>query len=172
MARSITDGVGNGETPGLGHNGPSEEEFLLHMRAIINAQAKVDIAKVGVKQARKLAKSAGIELKKLDAIVTMADWGPDEVRAHFATLNQYAIWMGLPIGTQPDFFDGVPEAAKPSVDWRARGYVAATTGKGAVGTPPEDCPPDQVQSWMAGWHDGQAKIASEMPSANGSATVQ
>lgn len=171
MAKDISAAAPE-DIPGLGHNGLTEDVFLVNMRAIINAQAKVDLAKAGLKEARKLAKAAGIELKQLDAVIAMADWGPDEVRDHFATRNQYAIWMGLPVGTQPDFFAGVPDAAKPSVDWRSRGYVAATTGKGAVGKPPEDCPPDQVQAWMEGWHDGQKKIAGEMTPANGTATVQ
>ena len=157
MARKITD---DAEAPAAaGHNGPTEETFLKHVRTIIAANLKVEEAKAARNAVRKLAKAEGIELRKLDAIVTMADWEPGEVRDHFSTLQRYAVWMGLPVGTQVDLFEGVPEIAKQGLDWEAKGLLAATTGKGAHGKPPSECPPDQIDNWMKGWHRGQEKNA-------------
>ena len=89
----------------------------------------------------------------------MADWEPNEIREHFAQLQQYAVWMGFPVGSQLDLFAGVAEASKPALDWESRGFVAATTGKGAVGRPPDNCPAANVQDWMKGWTEGQAANA-------------
>jgi hypothetical protein len=160
MAKSITDKT---ETPAAaGHNGPDEAVFLKHVRVLIAAQAALDEAKSARSAVRKLAKADGIELKKLDAVVTMSQWEPGEVREHFMTLNQYAAWMGLPVGTQTDLFAGVAEAALPALNWEHKGYTAAITDKGSYGTPPSDCPPEAHQAWMIGVHKAQAKIAESM----------
>jgi hypothetical protein len=147
---------------GIGDNGPDEACFLKHVRACVLADEKLAEAKSARSKIRKLAKADGIELKVADAVITMGQWEPGEIREHFATRARYAIWMGLPIGTQTDLFDGVPEAATPDLDWKAKGYTAAVTGKGAYAEAPENCPPDQIQNYLAGVHDGHAKIAGEM----------
>lgn len=149
------------------HNGGNDEATFIHyVQAIVKAQAVVDEAKAAWKSVRKLAKAAGIELKKLDAIVTMTEWEPGEVRDHFATLNRYALWMGLPIGTQSDLFAEVPQAARESIDWEARGFAAAMTNKGAfAGSPPSDCPPDRIQDWQRGVNRCTEKLAWAMSEA-------
>lgn len=151
---------------GIGDNGPDEATFLGHVRACIAADEALANAKSARSAVRKRAKADGIELKQLDAVVTMSDWSPAEVRDHFATRQRYALWLGLPLGTQVDLFENVPEAAKPALDWRAMGYVAATTGKGAHGKAPDNCPADCVQEWLTGWHEGQAKIGGELGPVN------
>ena len=157
----------DGQAPGLGHNVDHEEAtFLRHVRAIVTAQAIVEDAKNGLKSVRKLAKADGIELKKLDAVVTTTEWSPGEIRDHFGTLNRYALWMGLPVGTQADLFADVPEASRESVDWEARGYCAALTNKGAfAGKPPSECPPDRITDWQRGVNRATEKIAWSMSDA-------
>lgn len=161
MAKSINAPAD--KSPGSGHNGPDEGVFLKHVRKIIEANQKLEDAKSARQAIRKLAKADGIELKKLDAVVTMSDWEPGEVRDHFLTLNKYAIWIGLPVGHQADIFEDLPEAALPPEQWRHKGFIAATTGKGSFGEAPADCPPgDCTQAYLQGVHSGQERIAAAM----------
>jgi hypothetical protein len=161
LAQSINaEPNGSGKSaPPAGHNGPTQEKIHQHARAIIAANLKVQEAQAARQSVRKLAKADGVELGKLDTIISMMDWEPGEVRAHFKTLIDYAVWFELPIGTQVDLFAGVPDAAKPALDWESKGYQAAVTGKGVQGKAPEDCPADCIQAWLTGWNRGQEKNA-------------
>lgn len=142
------------EAPGA--NGPTQDEFLAWVRELVKAEEALENAKSARRRVRKQAKAAGIELGYADATTKMTEWAPSEVREHFRVMQQYAEWMKLPVGTQLDLFGGIPEAALPDLDFKAAGFAAATTGRGAPGEPPNSVPADQVQNWMAGWHEGQA----------------
>lgn len=145
-----------------GDNLSDEATFYRHVRAIVAANAKLDEAKAARNAVRKLARADGIELGALDRIIKMADWDASEIRDHFATEQRYAELMNLPVGTQLDLLDGVPEAARPDIDWKAKGFTAAMTNKGEFAKAPDNCPPDQVQNYLAGVHEAHEKIAGEM----------
>ena len=154
-------------TAGPGHNAPDEEAtFLRHVRAIARANSALEEAKAARQAVRKLAKADGIELKQLDAVLVMTDWEPGEIRDHFAIRSRYALWLGLPIGTQLDFFDAVPLAAREEIDWEARGFAAALVNRGAYADEiPADCPPDRIQAWQTGVNKAHDKIAWAMADA-------
>jgi ribosome modulation factor len=162
VARSI-----NKPDNGIGHNGGvSEETFFQHLQAVVAATAPRDVAAANLRAVRKKARGDGVDLGKMDAMIKMSTWEPEAVRDHFLVLHRYAAWMQMPIGAQLDLFEGMPMAAKPALDWHAKGFHAATTKMGVPGTPPDDCPADQVQAWMTGWSEGQAKNAAPLGAAN------
>lgn len=172
MARNINKPETNG---GIGHNGggASEETFFKHLGLIVAANGPRDAAAAVVRSARKAARGDGVDLGKLDQMIKMSTWEPEEIRDHFARLHQYAAWMKMPVGSQLDMFEGIPMATRPGFDWKSRGFMAATTKKGVPGVPPPDCPADQMQAWMEGWSEGQAKNApAQSPPANDLHVVQ
>lgn len=163
MARNLNKPDGNG----VGHNGGmSEETFFRHLAAIVAATGPRDAAAAVLRSVRKQARGDGVDLGKLDQMIKMSTWDPEEIRSHFETLQRYAAWMKMPIGTQLDLFEGIPMAARPGFDWKAKGFHAATTKMGVPGTPPADCPPDQMQAWLEGWNEGQVKNAPKPLPAN------
>lgn len=165
MAQTLKAGAENsGEAaapPPAGHNGLDAETFARFVHQISQADLKVEEARSARKNVRKQAKAAGIELGHLDAIVRMAEWSAEEVRAYFGTQAQYALWYQLPIDTQAELF--VDASAKPVEEphgagyWSGKGYQAGV--KGVVGTPPSECHPQHHQDWLHGWGQGQAKLA-------------
>lgn len=166
MPAKTDNGPGPAEG-GPGHNNPPNEEakFLVHMRKIIAANADMAGARAERQRIRKLAKADGIELKKLDAVITMLDWAPGEVREHFGVLNRYALFAGLPIGAQADLFHDVPQAAMEELDWESVGFAAGMSDKGAYGTAPDECPPERHQAYLRGVHRATEKIAWSMAEA-------
>ncbi len=164
MAKSINEPSGGGGPPPAGHNQVDQDTFLSFVRQITAEQAKVEAAKSGLKSVRKQAKASGIELGHLDAVVRMSEWSIEEVREHYALSTRYAIWLGLPLGEQADLFaDENAAPAKPTdkaAEWDAKGFMAATTGKGVFGDgPPAECPPEHHQDWLHGVERGTARNA-------------
>lgn len=156
MARKPKEKPQDEPPPEVGHNGVTQDQFLSWVRAAIKANEALEVAKLARSKMRKQAKAAGIELGHMDEVIAMAEWEPGEIREHFRIQQQYAEWMALPVGTRLDLLKGVPDAALSDFDWQAKGFAAATTGRGAFGEAPDDCPADQVQNWMKGWTRGQA----------------
>lgn len=146
------------DTAGPGDN-LTEETIREYARKIIriNEEAK----KVGAARAaiRKQAKAAGITLGHLDAMIRLLDMTPQEQREHFAERQRYAAALRMPIGTQLDLMAHATDTEVQQQDAYARGFAAATTGKGAPGVPPEEISPIYHQDWLRGWGDGQAENA-------------
>lgn len=163
MARKLKEATPEDEA-GAGHN-LTDDAFYEHTQAIVKANAALEVARANRQAVRKLAKAAGVELGILDAKLKMAEWEPSEIRSHYATDARYAELLRLPVGTQLDLLEGVPEAARPDIDWQSRGFLAATTKLGVPGQPPADVPADQVQNWMQGWQEGQEKNARPLNKA-------
>lgn len=142
------------------------ETFLEFVNQIIEQQAAVDVEKDKLKTLRKKAKAEGIVLGDLDAVVRMSEWGRNEVREHFANRQRYAAWLGLPTGTQGDFFKPV-DTSDPKVaasEWEQKGVTAGLLGKDA--TAPEECPGEHVQAFLKGHATGQKRLAEASPKFN------
>lgn len=165
MARTLgaePNGGAKGSTPPPpGHNGLTDETFLLFVNELAQIEAKLDEWKGQRKSARKRAKAAGIDLGHMDAVVRMADWSTDEVREFFGTRTKYALWMRLPLGAQADMF--ADEQTKPVEEpqdaayWSGKGYQAGV--RGLVLKIPAECHPQHHQDFTHGYHAGQAKLA-------------
>lgn len=125
--------------------------FLEAVREIAKINGEARAVNERRKAIRKKWKAEGIELGILDATLKMAEWDRSEVRAHFDNARKYADWLGLPIGTQANLFEGVGEDEVQKREWRALGQVASRLGK--PGKPPEECPPEYHQSWLGGFND-------------------
>lgn len=160
MARGLKSKETIPPTEGEGANGLTGEAFLSLVRRQIALNAEKEALGARVKLFRKEAKLAGVALKKMDAAILMTTWEPAEVRESFETDHKYAQWLELPghKAMQLDLFDQDPDV-QSAEDWESRGFIAATTGRGVVGEPPADCPPDRVQPWMTGWNRGMEKNA-------------
>ena len=113
------------------------------------------------KRCRKKWKAEGVELGQLDAALKMTDWGRNEVREHFDTAKRYAQWLNLPIGSQPDLFEGKSEEQVSEDEWFARGVTEGL--KGGAAEPPDECPGEHHQAYMNGFAQGQKKLAEAIP---------
>lgn len=144
----------------LNPNADARRELTGNVTSAVFLEAVRDIAKVNAemralnerrKGIRKKWKSEGIELGLLDASIKMAEWDRSEVREHFATGRKYAEWLGLPIGQQADLFKGAGDNEVLKAEWFGLGRVASRLGK--TGKPPEECPEEYHQAWLAGFNE-------------------
>lgn len=146
-----------------GHNDNLPAIFRVYVSNLASIDEKIEALKSQRRGLRKRAKAEGIELKLADAIITMADWEPDEIREQFALREQYARFMNLPIGTQGSLFDDarLPEVERSREKWRARGHADGIRAKGWPDKPPTECHPDCAQAYGEGWEAGQKEIAED-----------
>ena len=128
----------------------TRDTFLECVREIAAINAEMKALNERRKSIRKKWKSNGIELGVADATIKMAEWDRSEVREHFDTARRYADWLGLPIGAQPDLFAKGDDTVQRK-EWYAMGRVASNLGRPA--RPPEECPPEYQQVFMAGFND-------------------
>ena len=146
------------DTAGPGDN-VTDETIQLYARKIIliNEEAK----KVAARRQtiRKEAKASGVTLGTLDAMIKLLDMSPGEQREHFAERHRYAAALRMPIGAQLDLMAHATDTEVQQTDAYARGFGAATTGKGVPGVPPDELSPMYHQDWMRGWSDGQVANA-------------
>lgn len=133
----------------------TQATFLEALKELNEINAKARSINEERKKIRKKWKANGIELGQLDATIKMAEWDRAEVRAHFDTSRKYAEWLGLPIGVQGDLFTGQPDDKVQKHEWFKLGQVSSRMGHAA--RPPEECPPEYVSAWMAGFNDEDEK---------------
>ena len=133
--------------------------FLEAVREIAKVNAEMRALNERRKGIRKKWKSEGIELGILDATIKMAEWDRAEVRTHFDNARKYAEWLGLPIGHQQDLFQGLGDDAVQKREWFALGAVSSRLGR--PNKPPEECPPEYVQVWQAGFNGEDEKQWTE-----------
>lgn len=100
---------------------------------------------------RKVFQSWGVELGIMDAKMKLANRDRDEVREHYDLDRQYAIWLNLPVGTQPDMFAGKEDDDISRRNWYDAGITARLVGKARVA--PDDCPEQYLLAWDAGYDD-------------------
>ena len=133
--------------------------FLEAVREIAKINAELRALNERRKGIRKKWKSEGIELGILDATIKMAEWDRSEVRTHFDNARKYAEWLGLPIGHQQDLFKGLGDDAVQKREWFALGAVSSRLGR--PNKAPEECPPEYIQVWQAGYNGEDEKAWTE-----------
>jgi len=109
---------------------------------------------------RKGLKLKGFALKKLDEEVRKLEWTPDELKKDLAERDHYAEAMAQPIGTQLELYgtDATPDPVREQLKWRQIGVRHGYAGKGWANEPPENCPPDCIQSYGEGHEEGQGMV--------------
>lgn len=170
----LEDAIEDGKSPGPGHNEPAEltdDEkralFFQHKRSY-EVALKEEQEAAAVKKSKHAAlmavcKKAKAECGKdtvddiKDAIQFEAPDGREKFTTEITRKHKVARWLGLPVGTEPSFFD--MNDRTPSVE------LAYDEGKqagmaGDICKPPHDPSGPQYQKWISGWHDGQAILAS------------
>lgn len=154
----------NGE-PGPGHNGgppdltddQKQALFFQHLKKVRAFKQTIKSTAGQLRAAYKLAKSElGADARKMieDALALEADDGQVKMEAEIARKAQVARWMGLPLGAQPDLFDG---NAMPATD-RAFAAGKAARLNGDPLKPPYDPSVPQFNAWAEGWHDGERAL--------------
>ncbi len=151
---------------GAGHNSDLNNDELRAL--LVNGVGKIvehqaSIAKINgdLRNERKRLKSYGFDTAEVNyAIKLRKSEDHDGDRNDWQKLIRVALFMNHPIGTQPDLFyqagDGVDRA--PSVDKAyEEGKMVGMEGKRNC-TPPTEYGQEQADSWIKGWHDGQALL--------------
>lgn len=157
---------GEVETSHNGHaKAPLTDEQLQglfeHHKAAYEQSLKAKkAADAAFKNTAKLAKFDGVSIADIKLAIDLEEEGGEErLREKIAAQHRIARWLGLPVGTQPSFFDD--EDRMPSID------KAAIEGKRA-GLKGESCNPPahygsaQQQAWIDEWHIGQKVLADRI----------
>lgn len=144
----------------------TKDVFRRHLTRLIQADNRRDLSLAERKTIRKEAKAVGIELGHIDQIIEMLAWEPQEIRDFIETLLEYMDLAELlpkrPESDQLELFPEMEPTERAKADWELRGFLAGTTGKGVEGKPPQDCPAERMQDWMAGWHRSQEANAAKL----------
>ena len=157
MARKAgSDGGDAHAPPPTGHN-LTDEVFLTACKQMAQLNAERKTLNEKVSSARKQMKANGIELGLMDATLKMAEWDRGEVRQHFDRGRQYAAWLGLPVGTQSNLFEGLSDDEVQRQEWYAAGVTAQRAGKPRVA--PDECPDAYLTAWDAGFDGRDTKTA-------------
>lgn len=152
----------NGETPGIGHNGLTDDQRAAltfdHKKKYEAALAAKRLADAALKQVCKVAKGdlgadAVADIKLMVELAT--DEGEAKLKADMERRLKVARWMGMPFGSQSDMFG---EDRTPAVDRAfALGKKAGLAGE--TMQPPHAPETEQHRRWVEGFHEGQAVIA-------------
>lgn len=154
------------ETKLNGHNKPEltdDEKRALLLQHKRSYEISLSAKKAADAEFKNICKRAKAECGKdavadiKDAIAFEQPGGQGAFNEEMARKHKVARWMGLPVGSEPSFFE--------ATDRRQAIDVAYDSGKsaGMIGDtcqPPHDPSVPQYQRWIEGWHDGQAIIAS------------
>lgn len=149
----------------------AEQAQLLSVLAKMRtATADVEAAQAVVKQKRDVvnsildqAQAAGFKKGEIRELLaeTQVKGTRKDLREAEERRTRFREYLGLPVGTQPDLLDRMPEAAKDELDWRGHGYTAGLRGDDpdpkAAGVPERF-----TQAWLEEWHRGQEKNAWAM----------
>jgi hypothetical protein len=163
--RDIEEAIDEAETKTAGINsGLSDAErqalTFQHKGHYEKALAEKKAADAKFKNVCKTAKAecgeTAIEDIKL-AIALDTPQGEAEFKAEIERRHRVARWMGLAVGSEPSFFD--ENDATPGED-RAYAEGSRAGMRGDTANPPHDPSVPQYKTWMQGWHDGQAALAS------------
>jgi len=147
-------------------NEPPANGFPSHdeIRMAANEQLQWNLKKKALNDQigtfRKGLKLKGFALKKLDEEVRKLEWTPDELKKYLAERDHYAEAMAQPIGTQLELYgtDATPDPVREQLKWRQIGVRHGYAGKGWANEPPENCPPDCIQSYGEGHEEGQGMV--------------
>lgn len=111
-----------------------------------------------IRTARKRLVAHGFAPKVIDFALRLRRDEDDKMIEQRRSEIEVARFLGHPIGTQPELPFNMEDRTPGVEKAKAEGEVAGAEGKTcsapyAVGSPME-------QSWIVGWHDGQATLAS------------
>ena len=135
------------------------ETFHFHLGIIIQMNArKAAVAKL-VKQARRSAVDAGLNLETLDRTIRNRELEPETVQQNILREWQYNHWAGLAPGVQPDLFSAADSKQEDESKWEHEGYVGGLEGETAHENPRYDTSGPAGQARLRGWNKGQAVIA-------------
>lgn len=135
------------------------ETFHYNLGVIIQLKAAVDARRKVLKQARRAASDAGINLETLDRTIRNRELEPETVQQNILREWQYNHWAGLAPGVQPDLFSVADSKADDEAKWEHEGYVGGLEGETAHDNPRYDTSGPAGQARLKGWHKGQAVIA-------------
>lgn len=154
------------DSNGIGHNGGPPEltedqlQALFHQHLKKVRRFKEQIAGLSgeLRAAYKLAKAeVGHDARAMieDALALESEEGQAKMEAEIARKARVAVWMGLPLNSQPDLFTG--EVVPATDRARAAGRVARLRGEPLK--PPHDPSVAQYRAWSEGWHAGSDALA-------------
>lgn len=147
--------------PAAGHNSDLTEAerraiLVKGLRFLEEMIVEKDAVVTDIRNYRKKLIAYGFESFEIDyALKLRKNKESDEIdrRRREIIIAQF---LNHPIGTQVDLFD---EDRTPAVDRAAaEGKIAGAEGKSCVS--PHQPGTEQDQSWINGWHEGQADLAS------------
>lgn len=140
-----------------------QAQLLSVMAQMRSAQAEVEKAQAVVKEKRDVvnsildqAQAAGFKKGEIrDLLKDSAVKGTrKDLREVEERRTRFREYLGLPVGTQGDLLDRMPEAAKDELDWRGHGYTAGL--RADKRDPKEAGVPERFwQAWMQEWDRGQ-----------------
>lgn len=146
-----------------GHNsGPAPEIFLEHFRKLANLKRELAQVQSAVQLGFKKAKAAGINPDILKAVLKARKEEPAQIEQNMRDFFRYALWLEMPIGTQPNLFAASDDAPRPTErakaeqkEWEARdaGFDAGVAGR-AHDTNPHVPGTLLHQAWAAGHSKG------------------
>ncbi len=140
-----------------GTNGPilaDRETFHFHVGIIRRQQDKVVAERKFLKDARRKASDAGINLGDLDLAMRMSEQEPETVQESIKRMATYAHWMGLAPGVQADLFETADSRKGEEARAEDEGYVEGLEGKTAEGERYDTGNPIG-QARLKGWYRGQ-----------------
>lgn len=159
-------------------NQPDAETFHYHLGAIIRKQITIAHHRKELKEIRRAAMDAGLNLATLDRMIRMRELEPETVQAEIRRDVQYAEWLGLaPAGTQGDLFRDVAPKVDAEQAAENEGYRDGIEGNKGPAIEPEryDAASEIGQARLRGWNKGQAvlheRFLSKQPAPQGE-TVQ
>lgn len=114
-------------------NQPDREAFHYHLGVIIQKNATLAAHRKELKQIRRAAQDAGLNLADMDRIIRMREEEPETVKDSIARLATYAAWAGLAPGTQGDLFTNAAPALDALAKAEDEGYTDGLEGVTASG---------------------------------------
>lgn len=156
------------ETPGMGHNGPTRDDYLFYVGQFKAAEKVIKEARDAKKKLRQAAKLVGLTVEVIDEVMKDAEKQDDTKLDRLTTYKQYATWHGLPIGSQISLLDHIEATkAKESVEKQAEneGYELGIMG---LNTDEQKWQPHtpEGQAHLRGWQEGQKALADKFISLN------
>lgn len=148
--------------PEAGHNSglTDSERQALFIRGITDLESQIeekDTIVAAVRSQRKRIISYGFDAFEIDFALKLRKSDDAEMIEKRRREAQIARFLNHPIGSQLDWIDAVDRT--PSVDTAyAEGKVAGARGESCKS--PHGLGSEADQSWIKGWHEGQADLAS------------
>lgn len=144
-----------------------QAQLLSVMANLRTATAEVEKAQAVVKEKRDVvnsildqAQAAGFKKGEVRELLkdTAVKGTRKDLREAEERRVRFREYLGLPVGTQPDLLERMPDGAMDELDWRGHGYTAGLRGDSC--DPKAASVPDRFhQAWMEEWGRGQEKIA-------------